>query len=95
MPQRLDERIGGSVQRLRKLVSVQKKMASMIEAIRQKSYFESGLEAKATVAGVLDSQGSEPDAGKVAVAVGDLGALHQQPVDRRHQAAEQGVGMRE
>ena len=32
---------------------------------------------------------------EVAVAVGDLGALHHEPVDRGQQAAEQGVGRRE
>jgi hypothetical protein len=71
-------------------------MASKIEAISRRQNFGSGLETK-TVFGksLVSRRGSEADAGKVAVAIRDLGALHQQPVDGRHQAAEQGAGGRQ
>ena len=45
-----------------------KKMASKIEAIRQKYNFDCGPETKATISQTLDSQGSETETGKVAVA---------------------------
>ena len=69
-----------------------KKMASKIEAIGQKYNFGWVPETKATISGALDSQGSETETGKVAVAICDARARHQQAVDGGHQPTEQGAG---
>jgi hypothetical protein len=64
-------------------------MASKIEAISRKLNFGSQRETKAVI---LETLQSETEIGQIAVAIGDAGVRHQEPVDRRHQAAEQGGG---
>jgi hypothetical protein len=74
MPQRFG-RLHGRQFNAGKISSAQKKMATKIGAIRQKSNFESCPETKAAVARTLDWPDSEVDAEMVAVTIGDLGAL--------------------
>src|ERR1700682_3206274 len=70
-------------------------MASKIEAIGRRYNFGSCPETKAAIQRTLDSRVLEAETGEVAVAVGDFGALHQEPVEQRQEAAEQGVGRRQ
>jgi hypothetical protein len=57
-------------------------------AIRRKYDFGRRSETKDVVLQTLDSQASETEIGKVAIAHRDAGASHQQAIDDRHQAAE-------
>jgi hypothetical protein len=68
------------------------KMAPKIEAIRRKSNFIWRWQAKAALPQTLYRLASETEAGQVAIAVGDAGAGHQQPVNGGHQAGEQRTG---
>jgi hypothetical protein len=57
-------------------------------AIRRKYDFGRRSETKDVVLQTLDSQASETEIGKVAIAHRDAGASHQQAINDRHQAAE-------
>src|SRR3979490_38955 len=70
-------------------------MASKIEAIGRRYNFGSCPETKAALQRTLGSGVLEAGTGEVAVAVGYLGALHQEPVEQRQEAAEQGIGRRQ
>src|SRR5882757_1754579 len=57
-------------------------------AVRRKYDFGQRYETKNVILQTLDSQASETEIGKVAIAHRDAGASHQQAIDGRHQAAE-------
>jgi hypothetical protein len=66
----------------------QKNGPEKIGAIRRKYDFGQRSETKNVILQTLDSQASETEIGKVAIAHRDAGASHQQAIDDRHQAAE-------